>query len=510
MPSPPRRSSLKDELGLAKTPGSARETLLRSSGPDWLLLGLGPDPAGLAASLPPGARVRWLECPAFEAQCGPGWRAAIPPEWTRLEPSACLSLLERANQGGRPVQSGIDAACPADGITISLSSSSLRLFPGFWGPLLAALTLPSPAPAAALPTVLLPASAGRLLRRELEQALREEGFTPKTVEPGGLANILRQERPALYLSVNFEGLDDLGLDFQLLKRAGVPVAAWCVDNPFHALSRLKGLFWRDIHLFVTDAWFVEPLRRHGAASAQHLPLAACQSFFQAAPDCPQLRDSLLFVGRSGFPGREDYFAGLTPPDDLWRQALRMLDRGERPDYAWWTRQLGCEHLWPGKQARLAGLCAELSGQAWRAMVIQGAAAAGPLAVCGDERWRELAQARFELLPPVDYYGPLARMYASCRCVVGATSPLLPHGLTQRHFDVWAAGGCLVSDATPGLDIFPAELVREITFRCAGDIPEALRRAEADRPGLVLAWREHVAREHTYRLRVRTIIERVTP
>ncbi|MFP5238759.1 MAG: DUF3880 domain-containing protein, partial [Acidobacteriota bacterium] len=322
--------------------------------------------------------------------------------------------------------------------------------------------------------------------------------------------ILRRESPSLFLSVNFDGLDESGFDFHLLRRAGVPVAAWCVDNPFHALSRLKGVFWRDIHVFVTDGWFLEPLRRHGAKHAYHLPLAACQAFFNARPDAPHLEGKLLFVGRSGFPGRDDFFAGLRPPQALMDEALAMLGSGGRPDYAWWLERLGCETLWPGRQARLAGLGAELCGQAWRAAVIEGAAAAGPLAVCGDERWPGLARAAFQLLPPVDYYGPLAGMYASCRCVIGATSPLLPRGLTQRHFDVWAAGGLLLSDNTPGLDIFPDELVREAVFRAPSDIPEALRRLESAGPALRAAWREHIAARHTYAVRLETILDHATP
>ncbi|WP_243366932.1 glycosyltransferase family protein [Fundidesulfovibrio soli] len=487
MPSPPRRMRLTDELGQPKTPGTAREILASADSPDWLLLGLGPDPAALAAGLPPEARVAWIECPDFEAQAGPDWLAAIPPHWTRLE--------------GLPSPPGGN---------ISLCVSSLRLFPGFWGPLMARLRLPSQAAPSTKPTVLMPASCGRLLRRELLKAFRARGFRVLEIQPGELAAVLRRESPSLFLSVNFDGLDESGFDYHLLRRAGVPVAVWCVDNPFHALSRLKGLFWREIHIFVTDGWFLESLRRHGAEHAYHLPLAACQSFFDARPDAPQLQGRLLFVGRSGFPGRDDYFAGLRPPQELLDEALAMLPQGQRPDYAWWLKRLGCETLWPGRQARLAGLGAELCGQAWRAAVIEGAAAAGPLSVCGDKRWPELARATFELLPPVDYYGPLAGMYASCRCVIGATSPLLPRGLNQRHFDVWAAGGLLLSDDTPGLDIFPADLMREIVFRTPGEIPEALRRLESAGEALRTAWREHIASQHTYDARVETILNHATP
>ena len=85
---------------------------------------------------------------------------------------------------------------------------------------------------------------------------------------------------------------------------------------------------------------------------------------------------------------------------------------------------------------------------------------------------------------------------------------MPHGLTQRHFDVWAAGGCLLTDATPGLTLFPEELTRPVTYATAEAIPDLANALEHDRNGLVQAWRECIAREHTYTHRVRTLLARI--
>jgi hypothetical protein len=330
------------------------------------------------------------------------------------------------------------------------------------------------------------------------------------VAANGLVSTLEQSCPDLYLSINFAGLDPYGAAFSLLARAGVPVAVWCVDNPFHSLSGVKSGYWKDVHIFVTDSWFVEPLKLHGAKNVHHLPLAANQEFFKAAPCRPDLADKLLFVGRSAFPGKSDFFAGLTLQDEAWAEAQDMLSRGERPDFGWWAKRLGIDSFWPGRQARRAGFAAEESGLAWRSMVIREAAKAYDLAVCGDEAWREHVKARYTLLPSVDYYGPLASMYASARYVVGATSPLLPHGLTQRHFDVWAAGGCLLTDATPGLGIFPEAMTRPVTYKKASDIAAMAKGLESERTGLVKAWKELIAREHTYAGRIRTILESISP
>ncbi|GFK95081.1 hypothetical protein NNJEOMEG_02935 [Fundidesulfovibrio magnetotacticus] len=490
MPSPPPRLRLTDELGQAKTlqPGHAlARPAVRN---DWTVLGLGPDPASLAAKLPPGARVAWLECPAFLQQTGRDWLAShVPRGWTRLE-----------------------AFDPATASGVLVHEGSARLFPSFWSPVLAALALPRPD---ALPrrsgrTAVVPGSRDGLIARELSQALAQEGYEVLDVPEGGVAALLAQGRPDVFVSVNFRGKGAYGLEHALLARAGVPVAAWLVDNPFHALSGLKTVQWRSLHLFVTDSWFVEPLKAHGALSVHHLPLAANPDFFRAAPDAPELSDALLFVGRSAFPDKGLFFSGVSVPPELLERAREMFAAGERPDFAWWARELGVETLWPGRAARRPGLGAEECGRAWRATVLAHAARAGRLVAYGDADWKTLVDAPFELRPPVDYYGPLAGMYASARCVLGPTSPLLPHGLTQRHFDVWAAGGLLLSDATPGLSIFPRELTEPMRFASPGEIPDRIGALTRRRDELTPAWRELIAREHTYRRRVAAMLERIIP
>ncbi|MBI4806517.1 MAG: glycosyltransferase [Desulfovibrio sp.] len=489
MPALPRRLRLKDELGVTKTLTSGHETVRTSSSRNWLVLGLGPDPQAMAQGLAPDAVVSYLECPTFFDQAGADWQADIPANWQRVY-----------------------TFDPLSDQNVLMYQAAMHLFPGFWGPVGAAFALPTPAKrdGSGAKTALIPLVRSRLIASEAAQALQEEGFLVQPVAVNGLVPTLEQSQPEIFLSINFAGLDSYGAAYSLLARAEVPVAVWCVDNPFHSLSGVKSGYWKDVHIFVTDSWFVEPLKRHGARHVHHLPLAANQEFFKATPSRPDLADKLLFVGRSAFPGKSDFFAGLTVQEDAWAEAHTMLARGERPDFGWWAARLGIDSFWPGRQARRAGFAAEESGLAWRSMVIQEASKAGNLAVCGDDDWRKHVDATYTLLPSVDYYGPLASMYASARYVVGATSPLLPHGLTQRHFDVWAAGGCLLTDDTPGLGIFPEELTKPITFKRASDIAVVAKNCGPERDGLIGQWRELIAREHTYAQRIRTILERISP
>lgn len=497
----PERVTLTDELGRRRTlsSGPAGYTrLVAGAGPGALFLGLGPEPGQAAALVPAGTRVTYVECPEFLAAMSGAWREAVPEGWERVEPE------------------DIDVAGASAG-TVYVHAQGSRLFPSFWGPIRAAFEMygltggREPGPER---LVLLPGGEGSLLVRELTEAFEQAGFRVMALDPGrsaeAVAEALAACRPALFFSVNFRGLDDYGHVAALLGAAGVPVAAWCVDNPFHVLSRLKSPYWREVSLFVTDDWFVEPLGRHGARRVAHLPLAACGSFFGVRGD-DSAHGRLLYVGRSAFPDRTGFFAGqrLDPADA--EAARRHGAAGGRPDFAWWAGRLGLEGggMWPGKAVRAAGLGAEESGLSWRGAVLRGAAATGRLSVVGDAGWGAHLPEGARLAPPVDYYGPLAGLYAGASAVVAATSFLLPRGLSQRHFDVWAAGGLLLTDATGGLGLFPEELVAQVRYDRPLDIAGLWERFERERGlrgELIRAFRAEIAARHVYARRVESVLE----
>lgn len=548
MPQRPARLTIRDEAGRTRTlsghPGQFVFTPPPAPGPGGatpgVILGLGPSPAAAIGILKHHrhgvAPIRYVEAPAFQAQMDASWSRGIPLgasalPWPREAPDApipdeILELLRSA--------------------ALLIYKSGIKLFPSFWAPVLAAVrlaraglpmdaTASSDAPSAVWSKpprsantacrVLIPGTPHDLLRQELAHGFTAAGCDvaqhdiPAGSEPSTIAALLSAHRPNLFFSVNFRGLDPLGESFHLLRRAGTRTAVWFVDTPFHQLSGMDAPFWREIPLFVTDASFIKPLKAHGAREVHHLPLAASPGMCDAAGIKPSalpvpasaLAKEAVFVGRSSFPEKQSFFAGMQVPPELTDKARAMLASGERPDFFWWAGQLGIDTFWPGKGVRAAGLGAEESSLALRIAAVSAAAEYGPTRVFGDEAWRTLLpeSPRLSLAKPVDYYGPLAGIYAAARCVLGATSLLLPAGLTQRHFDVWAAGGLLLSDATPGLGIFPRELTAPITYAAPADIPAALARLDNDPAAtraLREAWRTLILDAHTYAHRARSVLE----
>ncbi len=489
MPARPIRVKFKNELGISTTlPAGEQYLRLLGRGPDTLVLCPGPEPQLCVPLLTGARRVFVLREPEFERRMPPAWADAFPPEWKRVSMEAAAALLP--------------------GVRVLHYAPATRLLPSVYAPLLAAR---HPAPKARKPAGLwLPCPEKGLIVPELEDAALSMGLRPgrlsAAVHADDLARALDAEAPGLFLSVNFHGLDPWGENQSLLEAAGVPVAVWCVDNPFHLLTSQKNLLWKRLPLFVTDDWFVEPLRAMGA-DARHLPLAASPIFFAPGEPCPSGR-GLTFVGRSAFPDRDRFFAACRIPEHLAEEAGNLP--GRQAHFGWWRDRMPDIPLWPGNGVRVLGLGAETASAAWRQSCLAALAEKTDLTIIGDDAWRSLLPG-CRLQPPVDYYAGLAGAYRQAPFCLNLTSLLLPRGLTQRHFDVWACGGFLLTDHSPGLSIFPSDLTRPITFdnpAQAADLLHALTDRPARKEELRHAWQTLILTEHTYARRLRAILDAV--
>jgi hypothetical protein len=472
---------------------------LCTGGEAIMFMGLGPDLDSLKSLVGEQTCVFWCEHPNFIAQLDiltPGWRNSLPGHWQRVFPEDLSSL---------PVQS-----------SIFFYRQNAQLFPEFWGPLRARVFARSLGlgQQARTQSILLPGDEHSLLLRELAAAFTAEGFDVHCAHPArmdtALPALLERERPALCLSVNLRGLDPGGKHFHLLRACEVPVAIWLADNPWHLLSSLREAWWTQAHIYVTDASFLPALQAAGADKAFHLPLACNPEWAQdIRTEQAQQDNPILFVGRSSFPGRQRFFAASRLPPDALREALALLDPpGPVPDFHWWMRRLDIQKPWPGNAVRRAGLGAEECSLARRAQWLKAALPLG-LTVHGDAAWRDMLPELPDLRPSVDYYATLPRLYAQARYSLNITSLLLPSGLTQRHFDVWIAGGFLLTDATPGLEIFPVELWRESALPHPKQLKETITRFENDaalRAHLQHAWTCCLRERHTYRHRAQYLCQ----
>lgn len=489
----PNYMRLKDETGrkISLSPDKKHFLLLKEGKGD-LFLGLGPDP-GIPAALSRGQTPLYLECPRFTAEMPADWKNQIPSTFREISLENVPAEAERR---------------------IWLYRPGLRLYPSFWAEVLAGVRLTpfNPPSSAKKDLILLAADKKSLLTPEIEQALSEEGMrllsVPPKITAPDLADLLNQGKPVHFLSLNLHGIDPLGENLELLKQAGVRTSTWCVDNPAHILSKMKTRAWTGMNIFVTDHWFVPRLKKLGAQSVHHLPLAAAPKLFCPRNRQPKTDFDFLYVGRFSFPDQEKFFCGQKIDSRLLKKAAGLLKENKRPDFSWWAEEIKAD-LWPGNSIRRAGLGAEICTRMWRETILTHLAAQRDLTLVGDRGWEGLGL-RARLLPPVDYYSGLPDMYASANFTLNLNNFLLPGGLTQRHFDVWLAGGFLLTDRTPGLDIFPPEMVREISFDSPQSLDRLANSLESDpalKNDLAVAWHREIKTKHTYGHRMRSILQK---
>ena len=499
---------IKTELGQLKTLGKGRKFFkCIKKGKQDLFLGLGPEPE-IVARLNSGKHAHYIECPEFVQQMDESWRQKVPPNFSPISVSRLdKNFIAQAR--------------------IWLYLPGLSFFPGFWTRVLAICRIEANASGVSQTQECRASdsSEGRgsrqvcifgdehsLLLPDICCGLKELGFQARPVHLDisvfKLIQIIVQTEPVFFLSINFQGIDPLGETPALLEKFQIPLAVWCVDNPFHLLTRIKGKFWQKLVIFVTDSWFIPHLKKYGAQNVFYLPLATSTAYFYPyEKKTDYLRDKIVFVGRSEFPARDKFFAASRLEPDLVARAQNLALEGTRPDFDWWLKQLNIS-LWPGNKVRHVGYNAEVLNLYWRKVCLQALARTGQLVVYGDKKWEKLLPSYVQLNGEVDYYGPLGQIYSSARYVLNLTSMLLPAGLTQRHFDVWAAGGFLITDYTPGLKLFPEELVANITFHHPGQIETVLNELEKRsslKKDIQSEFYKLILTRHTYKNRLEEIM-----
>ncbi|QJB58262.1 glycosyltransferase [Pseudodesulfovibrio sp. zrk46] len=495
----PVRTRITNELGNLQTlPEDKGQFEIIPGNKDVVFLGLGPQPELLRDYFPEHSSASYVESGSMLDQIE-NWEDKVPQGFTQITSDEFTP--ERAATS-----------------TVVRYRPGLKAFPSFWGPLTARTAASRLPEKATTPIIWLPFGEEDLLGRELTIAFQARGYAVRhldreTLERSAgteLPALLAEEKPALFFSINFKGLEPFGLGFNILREAGVKVAVWLVDNPFNILTSVKSAYWKEAHLFVTDHSFIGPLIQTGARWVTHLPLAACPELFGEGGTLPKhgddLEDKLVFVGRSEFPKKNEFFAGLTPNHLLLEEAIGMLEKGDRPHFHWWQEHI-LANLWPGNQVRHVGIGAEVAGYAWRTRCLS--AMNKHTVIFGDDQWSHIDSIKAEVRSLLDYYTHLPAVYREASVSLNVTGMQLPAGLTQRHFDVWCAGGFLLTDNNPGLKIFPENLAEAIIFSTPKEIESLFMRYRDEsvaKTELRAAWRDHILKEHTYHNRVQTIFQ----
>jgi len=133
-----------------------------------------------------------------------------------------------------------------------------------------------------------------------------------------------------------------------------------------------------------------------------------------------------------------------------------------------------------------------------------------LSIHGDKGWAELIDIKkTALFPPLNYYRDLPLFYNACVINFNATSRQMTEAVNQRVFDVPACGSFLLTDHQDSLnELFNVgtEIITYTQKEEIADIAAYYLRHTGKRESVAARGRERILKDHTYRHRLRFLIQ----
>lgn len=340
----------------------------------------------------------------------------------------------------------------------------------------------------------------------------------RRLEPDGdflerLLESVASGRPDFVFAVNHIGFDRGGRLLDLLDSLRLPLAVWYVDSPDFILDGALAAVRASTALFSWERAWIEPMRRLGFGTVEHLPLAAHEGFDRAHR--PRVDTSFVggsnveavakWRGRLGLPGEleadvEDLLEGWRhrPGRELPRAALDG-ELAARPRLAAW--------LDADRRRRLESLLVLEGTQRDRLELLR---AFGPerCVLHGDGGWRALLPG-WNPGAPLDYYRELPAHFASCRIALNRTSRQMPTALNQRAFDAPLAGALPLGENQADLEACFEPGSECLAWREPAEAVQLAQELLADEPrraSIAARARCRVLAEHLYRHRLRRLVD----
>ncbi len=362
--------------------------------------------------------------------------------------------------------------------------------------------------------------------RLLEFTARETGRTEFVQD---LLTAILEFKPDLVLTINHLGVDREGVLMELLEKCRLPLASWFVDNPHLVLYVYTRLVTPWTTIFTWDADNVDSLRAMGFEHVHYLPLGTDIHRFRPpsgpanrSANCPDpWRARVSFVGNSmlakvaarlkagRFPRpmlqayREVARSFGDSADDSVREHLRIV----------FPEVYQCFDALPSVEERLAFETAVTweATRLYRNRCVRRILPFQPL-IAGDKYWKIALRGRPEAWrwhPELSYYSDLPLFYPCSEINFNCTSMQMKGAVNQRVFDVPACGQFLITDQRRQMDELFEPGREVVAYANPEEIPDLidfyLRHSQA-REKIAQAARKRVLREHTYDLRMTSLLK----
>ena len=339
---------------------------------------------------------------------------------------------------------------------------------------------------------------------------------------GRAMETIASRRPDFFMTINHLGFDEDGVLADFLRSIGMPAVIWYVDTPNIVVRAFPRNASPYCMVFTWDESCMESLRGMGFENVEYLPLAADETIFKpmrlSPTDRRRFETDIGFVANSMVSRTQDKL--LLAPPQLHPAVERIAHRlGESRGLSFrnavqtMMRDDELAMLDSATEREKSGFEAAVF---WKGTLLYRLSHLRALeefrpAVYGDEGWKELLNENFRISSELRYYKELPVFYNACRINFNATNLQMETAVNQRVFDAPACGAFLLTDRQPSLDALFEEGKEVITYGGPEELVDLARfylRNESARKAVALKGRERVLREHTYKLRVNTIIRRM--
>ena len=312
---------------------------------------------------------------------------------------------------------------------------------------------------------------GYYLSKEIPGALTELhcpflDFQPRTLRDGEnpdlflprIVEAISRYKPDMVLTVNALGLDKSGMLADFLDCSGIPLVVWFVDNPELFCLGCEASFPPKTVFFTCDPDGPAKVRRFMGVATHVLPLAADRKSFQ--PIATNHSRCVSFAGDTWTNKIVACHKNHALPREVLLQsgqiaeALALYQPADGIGFIQERFPLVSEHvvtLSPSLQNGFWHLVYWLANKYYRLNCVGKILRFRPLIV-GDRYWqRLLPEKNFESHPPVAYGDEVFKLYRLSAVNFACSSVQMAGAVTQRVFDVPAAGGFVITDSRRQLE-----------------------------------------------------------
>jgi spore maturation protein CgeB len=331
-----------------------------------------------------------------------------------------------------------------------------------------------------------------------------------------LQKTVEQEQPDIVLSVNMLGFDGSGVLTDLLRRKGIPLAVWFVDDPRPVLLHQRQFVSGNMIAFSWEKAYIPFLKSNGFTEVYYLPLATDPGMFSQVP-------SRLITTKIGFVGSSmgQEFLKTIEHRFIWHKELLpiviecanavCLHTDISPLLTFKEKCNNADVRFPYEDLRnetwLQSYIIHYASMLKRKQIMTALKNTG-VEIYGDRSgWAELIGPDFLIHEDIDYRKELAGIYRSIGINVNITSCQMKTAVNQRVFDIPACGSFVINDYQEDLfELFDKE--ETVVYTSTDELIDKCTYYtihSAERDAISRRARQRILKCHTYVERVRKIV-----